>query len=68
MPSWRQLVEYQKITIFAAEQQQGTTAQRRRDRMLAAIDFMCGLHGDAEAAADVLDQQACPTLSKAQSF
>ena len=41
VPDWQVLAQRQRETVFAP----GTSAaaaQRRRDKMLAAIDFMCG--------------------------
>ena len=57
VPSWRALAETQKATVFSTQAQHssGGAAQRRRDQMLAAIDFMCSLDGgalDVEAQSD----------------
>ena len=41
VPDWQRFAQQQQETVFAPDAS-AAAAQRRRDKMLAAIDFMCG--------------------------
>ena len=61
---WAALAEEQKATSFAAGGTAQGPAARRHERMLAAVDLMCDMGADSQAAQRPQVNHHIPTLSQ----
>lgn len=56
VPDWTAFTQRQQDTVFAPGEAGSATAHRRRDKMLAAIDFLCSSADDKDADSTATDQ------------
>ena len=64
VPDWQVYAQRQRETVFAPGAS-AAVAQRRRDKMLAAIDFMCGSieHDAPDASQSSKEVRLCSWLT-----